>query len=175
VDAAATKARADQKILWLLGVLAVQAFIAYWRVKGFTRSGEAALNDLRRDLFRHLMKLPVPFFQDQRSGSVSNRVSADLGTVRETLLNTLPQAARHSVVLVGSLIAVFFFSWKLSLVMLASIPVVVLSIAMITLLVWSVIEAPKFGWTSLATIGGFVGAAALLAAFCLAATPESLA
>ena len=130
VDAAATKARADQKILWLLGVLAVQAFIAYWRVKGFTRSGEAALNDLRRELFRHLMKLPVPFFHDQRSGSVSNRVSADLGTVRETLLNTLPQAARHSVVLVGSLIAVFFFSWKLSLVMLASIPVVVLSIAM---------------------------------------------
>jgi EmrB/QacA subfamily drug resistance transporter len=42
---------------------------------------------------------------------------------------------------------------------------VVLSIAMITLLVWSVIEAPKFGWTSAATIGGFLGAAALLAAF----------
>jgi ATP-binding cassette subfamily B protein len=130
LDAAATQAKADQKILILLGVLAVQSFIAYWRVKGFTRSGEAALNDLRRDLFGHLMKLPVPFFQDQRAGSVSNRVSADLGTVRETLLNTLPQAARHSVILVGSLVAVFFFSWKLSLVMLASVPVVVLAIAM---------------------------------------------
>ena len=130
LDTAATQAKADQKILILLGVLAVQSFIAYWRVKGFTRSGEAALNDLRRQLFGHLMKLPVPFFQDQRAGSVSNRVSADLGTVRETLLNTLPQAARHSVILVGSLIAVFFFSWKLSLVMLASVPVVVLAIAM---------------------------------------------
>jgi ATP-binding cassette subfamily B protein len=130
LDAAATQAKADQKILILLGVLAVQSFIAYWRVKGFTRSGEAALNDLRRELFGHLMKLPVPFFQDQRAGSVSNRVSADLGTVRETLLNTLPQAARHSVILLGSLVAVFFFSWKLSLVMLASVPVVVLAIAM---------------------------------------------
>ncbi|MCW1926001.1 ABC transporter transmembrane domain-containing protein [Luteolibacter arcticus] len=130
LDAAATRAKADQKILILLGVLAVQSFIAYWRVKGFTRSGEAALNDLRRELFGHLMKLPVPFFQDQRAGSVSNRVSADLGTVRETLLNTLPQAARHSVILLGSLVAVFFFSWKLSLVMLASVPVVVLAIAM---------------------------------------------
>jgi ATP-binding cassette subfamily B protein len=129
VDAAATRQRADDKILLLLGVLALQAFIAYWRVKGFTRAGEAALNDLRRELFTHLMKLPVPFFQDQRSGSVSNRVSADLGTVRETLLNTLPQAARHSVILVGSLVAVFFFSWKLSLVMLASVPVVVLAVA----------------------------------------------
>jgi ATP-binding cassette subfamily B protein len=130
LDTAATQAKADKTILILLGVLAVQSFIVYWRVKGFARSGEAALNDLRRELFGHLMKLPVPFFQDQRAGSVSNRVSADLGTVRETLLTTLPQAARHSVILVFSLVAVFFFSWKLSLVMLASVPVVVLAIAM---------------------------------------------
>ena len=130
VDTVATRQRADEKILWLVGILAVQAFIAYWRVRGFTRSGEAALNDLRRDLFTHLLKLPVPFFQDQRSGSVSNRVSSDLVTVRETFLNTLPQAARHSVVLIGSLIIVFILSWKLSLVMLACVPVVVLAVAL---------------------------------------------
>ncbi|MCW1916195.1 ABC transporter transmembrane domain-containing protein [Luteolibacter sp. GHJ8] len=129
IDVLATRKKADETILWLVGILAVQAFIAYWRVRGFTRAGEAALNDLRRDLFQHLLKLPMPFFQDQRSGSLSNRISADLGVVRETVLNTLPQAARHSVVLVGSLIAIFVFSWKLSLVMLCSVPVVVLAVA----------------------------------------------
>ncbi len=129
VDPEVARANADEKILWLLGALALQAFIAFWRVQGFIRSGEAALNDLRRDLFRHLLKLPVPYFQDQRSGSLSNRVSADLAVVRETLLNTVPLAARHSVVLAGSLVAIFFFSWKLSLVMLASVPVVVLAVA----------------------------------------------
>lgn len=129
VDAAATRDRADRTILWLLGILAVQSFIAFWRVKGFTWAGEAALNALRRDLFAHLLKLPVPFFQEQRSGSLSNRVSADLGVVRETLLTTLPQMARHSVILVGSLVMIFIFSWKLSLVMLASVPVVVLAVA----------------------------------------------
>ncbi|MEZ5138675.1 MAG: MFS transporter [Acidimicrobiales bacterium] len=39
------------------------------------------------------------------------------------------------------------------------------SIATITLLVWTVIEAPKAGWGSLQTVGGFVLVAALLAAF----------
>lgn len=130
IDAVSTRQKADEKILWLVGILAIQAFVAYWRVRGFTRSGEAALNDLRRDLFTHLLKLPVPFFQDQRSGSLSNRVSADLVTVRETFLNTLPQAARHSVVLIGSLVIVFILSWKLSLVMLACVPVVVLAVAL---------------------------------------------
>ncbi|WP_035612777.1 ABC transporter transmembrane domain-containing protein [Haloferula sp. BvORR071] len=129
VDAVATRKKADEKILWLMGILAVQAFVAYLRVRGFSRAGESALNDLRRDLFGHLLKLPVPFFQDQRSGSISNRVSADLVTVRETFLNTLPQAARHSVILTGSVIAVFCLSWKLSLVMLACVPLVVLAVA----------------------------------------------
>jgi ATP-binding cassette subfamily B protein len=130
VDAAATQARADKTILWLLGALALQAFIAFWRVLGFTKSGEAALNDLRRHLFRHLLKLPVPYFQDQRSGALSNRVSADLGVVRETLLNTVPQAVRHTVILIGGLIAIFYFSWKLSLMMLGSVPLVILAVAL---------------------------------------------
>ncbi|WP_367875373.1 ABC transporter ATP-binding protein [Luteolibacter sp. Populi] len=129
IDVAATRQKADAKILMLVGILAVQAFIAYWRVRGFTYSGEAALNDLRRDLFNRLLKLPIPFFQDQRSGLVSNRVSSDLGTVRETFLNTLPQAARQSVILIGSLSFIIYCSWKLSLVMLCSVPVVVLAVA----------------------------------------------
>ena len=129
VDAAATRDRADQVIFWLLGALAVQAFIAYWRVRGYTWSCERGLNDLRRDLFGRLLKLPVPYFQDQRSGSLSNRFSADLSLVRDTLISTLPQAVRHSVILIGGLIFIFIFSWKLSLVMLASIPVVVLAVA----------------------------------------------
>jgi EmrB/QacA subfamily drug resistance transporter len=40
-----------------------------------------------------------------------------------------------------------------------------LSIAGVVLLVWSLIEAPSNGWLSAATVGGLVGAAALLATF----------
>jgi len=42
-----------------------------------------------------------------------------------------------------------------------------LSIAGISLLVWSLIEAPRHGWLSLATLGGIAGAVALLGAFAL--------
>jgi EmrB/QacA subfamily drug resistance transporter len=40
-----------------------------------------------------------------------------------------------------------------------------LSAAGITLLTWSIIEAPQHGWASLATVGGITGALAILAAF----------
>jgi ABC-type multidrug transport system fused ATPase/permease subunit len=71
----------------------------------------------------------MPYFQDQRAGSLSNRVSSDLALVRETLLTTVPQAVRQTVILIGGLIFIFIASWKLSLVMLGCIPMVVLLIA----------------------------------------------
>jgi ATP-binding cassette subfamily B protein len=116
-------------ILKLVAVLFLQATIGFFRVQGFIRSGESALNRLRKDLFSHLLRLPVPYFHDQRSGSLSNRVSSDLAVVRETLLTTVPQAVRQSVILIGGLVFIFVASWKLSLVMLGCIPVVVLLIA----------------------------------------------
>jgi len=123
--------KVDSDILVMIAVLALQAFIGYWRVQGFIRSGEAALNDLRKDLFDQLTSLPVSFFQEQRTGALSNRISADLAVVRETLITTMPQAARQTVILIGGLAVVFYSSWKLSLMMLSCIPFVILAVALI--------------------------------------------
>lgn len=119
----------NRTIIFLISALTLQAFIGFFRVQGFIRSGESALNRLRNDLFTHLLRLPIPYFQEQRAGSLSNRVSADLAIVRETLITTVPQAVRQSVTLIGGLVFIFIASWKLSLIMLGCIPVVVLLIA----------------------------------------------
>lgn len=129
VDPALIVEKVNHTVLWLVAVLGLQAFIGFWRVRGFIRSGEAALNDLRRDIFRHLVRLPLSYFQEQRAGALSNRVSSDLGVVRETLINTVPQFVRQTVILIGGLVMVFYSSWKLSLIMLASLPVVMLAVA----------------------------------------------
>ncbi|MFU8893891.1 MAG: ABC transporter ATP-binding protein [Luteolibacter sp.] len=129
LDAPEVLARSNTILLQLLGVLALQALVAFFRVQGFIRSGESALNRMRADIFARLVRLPMAFFQEQRAGALSNRVSADLGVVRDTLLQTVPQAVRQSVILVGGLIFIFIASWKLSFIMLACVPVVVLAIA----------------------------------------------
>lgn len=131
VDAAVVMQRVDRDVLMMLGVLALQASVGYWRVQGFTRSAEAAMNDMRQDIFATMLKLPMSFFHEQRSGTLSNRLSSDLTIVRDTLLNTVPQAARQVVILVGGLIAVFVASWKLSLLMLTCVPLVAISVALI--------------------------------------------
>jgi ATP-binding cassette subfamily B protein len=129
VDPALILERSNRIVLELLAVLGLQAVVAFFRVQGFIRSGESALNNLRSDLYRHLLRLPMSYFHEQRAGALSNRISSDLGVVRDTLLNTVPQAVRQSVILVGGLTFIFISSWKLSLIMLSSVPVVVLAVA----------------------------------------------
>lgn len=131
VDAQQVVRKIDSVVVMMLCALALQAFIGFWRVQGFIRSGEAALNDMRKDLFDHLTILPVSFFQEQRTGALSNRISSDLAVVRETLITTVPQAARQTVILIGGLAVVFYSSWKLALMMLACVPLVVLAVALI--------------------------------------------
>lgn len=129
LDVSEVKENINRTVLTLVAVLALQAFVSYWRVRGFIKAGESALNDIRRDVFRHLVHLPMGFFEKSRAGELSGRVAADLAVLRETLLTTVPQMIRQTVILIGGLVFIFVFSWKLALFMLAIIPVVILAVA----------------------------------------------
>jgi len=132
-DAAATKAdiiaNVNDIVLWLIGALLLQSFITYWRVRGFINSGEGALNEIRRSLFSRMVRLPMNYLTEKRSGELSSRIAGDLSIMRETLITTVPKFGRMIVTLIGGLIVIFMCSWKLSLIMLGSVPVVVLAIA----------------------------------------------
>ena len=131
VDPQLVKERINGVVLTLLGVLFLQSFVSYWRVRGFIKAGESALRDLRQDVFSRLTRLPMPWFAERRSGEVSSRLAGDLAVLQETLLTTVPQMARQSVIFVGGLVFIFLSSVKLSLFMLAMIPVVVLIVAVV--------------------------------------------
>lgn len=131
VDTARVAQNINRVVLTLLVVLCLQAFISYWRVRGFIKAGESALRDLRQDVFARLVHLPMEWFGERRTGETGSRLAADLGVLQDTLLNTVPQMARQSVILLGGLIFIFVSSVKLSLFMLAMIPVVVLVVALV--------------------------------------------
>ena len=131
VDAENVSGKINQVIITLLVILSIQAFVAYWRVRGFIKAGESALCDLRQDVFARLVRLPMPWFTERRTGEVESRFSADLGILQETLITTVPQMVRQSVTFVGGLVFIFIASVKLSLFMLAMIPVVVLVVAIV--------------------------------------------
>ena len=110
----------------LVAVLAVQAFIAYWRIRWFAFAGESALADIRKSAYGKLVRLPMSYFSERRVGELCSRISADLTLIRDTLILTVPQIIRQSVMLIGGIIFIALASPQLTLVMLSCIPIVVI-------------------------------------------------
>ena len=116
----------DRVALTLVAVLAVQAFIAYWRIRWFAFAGESALADIRKDAYGNLVRLPMSYFSERRVGELCSRISADITLIRDTLILTVPQIIRQSVMLVGGVLFIAYASIKLTIVMLLCIPIVVI-------------------------------------------------
>jgi ATP-binding cassette subfamily B multidrug efflux pump len=89
IDAAVQKKLAGLSLIYfpLLILLAatLQGFFRYcWRINinGFSRKAEA---DLREKVFSHLQKLPLGYFQHNKTGDLMSRLTIDVQAVRELL------------------------------------------------------------------------------------------
>ncbi len=72
--------------------------------------------------YRHLLRLPQPFFDAMRVGEVTSRVG-DAVRIRQFLQSTLLNLVLQPLVVVGSLGAMAAWSWRLALLSLALVPV----------------------------------------------------
>ena len=107
--------------------LLLQAMFTYIQVIWFNEAGEKALVAIRRDTYSRLIALPMSFFAQRRVGELSSRISADLTQIEETLTNSTPQFLRQSTLLLGSLAFIIFTNGRLTLVMLACFPPIILA------------------------------------------------
>lgn len=64
--------------LTMAGVLVLQMIISFMRVLLFTTVGENAVADMRKDIYRHIITMPMDFFAQRRVGELSSRISADV-------------------------------------------------------------------------------------------------
>src|SRR5260221_129796 len=96
-------AGADRTALLLLGILALQAGLAYFHSLSFAVAGQRSLVDLRRDTYARLISLPMTFFAQRRVGELASRLSSDLIQIEDTLIVILPQFLRQSTLLVGGI------------------------------------------------------------------------
>ncbi len=71
--------------------------------------------------YRHLLRLPQPFFDTMRVGEITSRV-ADAVKIRNFLNTALLNLVLNPLILVFAFGGMFFYSWKLALLSLALVP-----------------------------------------------------
>jgi subfamily B ATP-binding cassette protein MsbA len=121
-DAAALTAIA----LTMVGVFLVQAVFNFGQSYLLSFTGERLVADLRKRLFTHLQSLSLGFFDNQRVGELTSRLSNDVAVVQAGVTGNLIGPIGQMLMLVGGLVMIVIIDWRLILLVLVVVPPVVL-------------------------------------------------
>lgn len=109
--------------LLLLLVFAAQSIFSFFRIYIFADVTESMLAKLRKESYEHIIRLPMQFFNTRRVGDLNSRIAADIALLQETFTTTLAEFARQILTIIIGIGLLAYFSIDLTLIMLASIPV----------------------------------------------------
>ena len=112
--------------LAMIGVVAVLALASGARYYLVMTLGERVVADLRADLFAHLTRLDPSFFDGEKTGDIASRLSADTTQLKATFGSSASLALRNLFLFVGAMAMMVVTSPKLSIFVLAAIPIIVL-------------------------------------------------
>ena len=113
--------------LFFFAVLIVQAILSFFRIYTFAQVSEKAMRDVRQTLYAKIITLPIFHFEKRRVGELMSRITSDITQLQDVLSITLAEFFRQVFTLVGGVALITYISWKLTLFMLATFPVLVIS------------------------------------------------
>jgi ATP-binding cassette subfamily B protein len=112
---------------FLFIVLICQAVFSYFRVFLFTKVSEMAMSNIRADVFSKIITLPISFLEQRRVGELTSRITSDVSQLQGLMSFTLAEVFRQVATLIVGISILFYTSWKLTLFMLATFPMLVIA------------------------------------------------
>ncbi|HEY6331354.1 MAG TPA: ABC transporter transmembrane domain-containing protein [Blastocatellia bacterium] len=129
VDAAFTQHNAHRLnvlAVTLVALFAAQAAFSFLRTYLLSYTGERVVADIRIQLYNHLTTLPASFFASRRVGELISRLASDTSVIQTVTTGSMTELLRQSLVLTGGIIIISVTNPRLTLVMLAIVPAVIL-------------------------------------------------
>ena len=126
------KESADQ-LVWLAVIFLVIIILRF--ISGYVQSvvtayfSQMAMNDLRHDVFAHLQKMPVKYFDQNPVGRLVTRVTNDVRAIDEMLASGVITIIQDSILIVAIVVLMLVLNWQLALVSFTILPLVIMVIA----------------------------------------------
>ncbi|UVI39797.1 ABC transporter transmembrane domain-containing protein [Qipengyuania spongiae] len=113
-------------LLLLVGVLGIFTAVRFYFVSWL---GERVVADIRRQVYRNLLRLAPSFFEENSPKEISSRMTADTAIIEQVVGTTLSVALRNVVMAVFSIGYLFWLAPQLAVNLLIGIPVIIIPIA----------------------------------------------
>jgi len=111
--------------LTMIAVLGLQMVFSFMRIYLFTRVGESAIADMRKEVYARLIMMPMDFFAQRRVGELSSRITADISQIEDAVTTVLAEILRGVLTLIIGIGLILYISPKMTLLMLSVIPVII--------------------------------------------------
>lgn len=105
------RALACMGLMYLAGVLST---LGYTQL--MVHTSQQVVKEIRRDLFAHIQKLPLNYFDVHTHGELMSRFTNDVDTVQEALNNSFALLIQSAATLTGTMIMLFVLSFRMTLI-----------------------------------------------------------
>ncbi|RRN77055.1 ABC transporter ATP-binding protein, partial [Pseudoxanthomonas sp. SGD-10] len=113
--------------LLLIGVLLLQTIVQYFHTFLTNTLGQSVIKDLRKDVFNHITRLRLKYFDRTPIGQLITRTVSDLETIADIFSEGLIVIIGDILQLVAIIGVMVYIDWKLTLIVLAPMPLLILA------------------------------------------------
>ena len=118
----------EQSALFLIVAIIVVLFLlknlfSYLSLYFITFLRNGVLKDIRDEMFRKVVNLPISYFSEKRKGDTISRIASDVGEVQMSLLAVLELIIREPLTIIFAIISMLILSPKLTLFVFVFIPI----------------------------------------------------
>lgn len=110
-------------ILFLAGAFIIQTVAGGFAYYLMTYVGESVVANIRKNLWDHILEIPIPYFDQHETGAIMSRITQDTNIVKMLVTNHLVTFISGLVAIAGSVILLIIIDWKITLFIFLSIPI----------------------------------------------------
>ncbi|XXM74024.1 ABC transporter ATP-binding protein [Lysinibacillus sphaericus] len=113
-------------IAFYFGLLVVASFFQYGQRFYLQKAANRVIQRMRNDIFQHIQKLPIRYFDNLPAGKVVARITNDTEAIRDLYVTVLSTFFTSAIYIIGIYIALFILDVKLAAICLILIPILVI-------------------------------------------------
>lgn len=114
-------------ILATLGMLVLETLLGYANTLLTNWLGQSVIKDIRNQIFQHLLRLRLSYYDNTPIGQLQTRTVSDVETLNDIFRSGVVKISGDMLQLVAIAGVMFYQNWKLTLVIMATVPLMIIT------------------------------------------------
>jgi len=111
----------------LLGVNILRIVINFTSTYLYTWVSNHIMKDMRLELFSHFIRLPMSFFDKNKTGDILHRINNEVNAIQNIITGSVLRFVNNSLLVIGLTIALCWLNYKLFLITMVALPFILIN------------------------------------------------